>query len=72
MDGGLGQWGAGGPVISYRRHRLGLLCPVMAVQKTYDWMVYVFNGAGIGSITVNLGKLQRPSDTIKDRICVSM
>lgn len=49
MEGGLGRWGAGGPVISYWRHWIGLLCPC-------DWMVYVFNVAGIGSITVSLGK----------------
>lgn len=35
---------------------IGLLCPVTAVQKMCDWMVYVFNVAGIGSITVNLGE----------------
>ncbi len=75
MDGGLGRWGAGGPVISYWRHWIGLLCPVMSVQKTCDWMVYVFNVAGIGSITVNLGKTtkairhnQRPHLCV--RVCV--
>lgn len=38
------------------RSWVGLLCPVMLFQKTCDWMVYVFNVAGIGSITVTLGK----------------
>ena len=59
LRGWVGVWdgeGAGGPVISYPRHWIGLLCPVMSVQKTCDWMVYVFNVAGIGSITVNLGE----------------
>lgn len=63
MDGVLGQRVAGGPVISYWRHWIGLLCPVMSVQKTCDWMVYVFNVAGIGSITVNLGKTTKGHQT---------
>lgn len=56
LDGGGGAWddsGVGGPVISYRRGWSTLLCPVMSVQRTRDWMVYVFNVAGIGSITVD-------------------
>lgn len=33
-----------------------LLCPVKMVQNTCNWVVYVFNLARIGSITVNLKK----------------
>lgn len=37
------------------RHCIGLLSPVMLPQKTCDWVVYVSNVIGIGSITVTLG-----------------
>lgn len=76
MDGGLG-WEVGGPVISYRRQWIGLLCPVNSVKKTCEWMVYVFNVAGIGSITVNQGNTtkairhnQRPHLCMCGTVCV--
>lgn len=68
------QWGfeTEGGVRSCHLIKLKLDCFVLSHQfrKTCDWMVCVFNVAGIRSITVNPGKLQRPRDSIKGHIFV--